>query len=71
MVLILHKSPHFPLKRQLGKDGATKGGRIGGARREYQNIQGDPKKMLHKDSWLKSVLEVRFYFSAGALEPEN
>ena len=25
LLLILHKSPHFPLKRQLGKDGATKG----------------------------------------------
>ena len=34
-------------------------------------IQGDPKKMSHKDSWLKSVLEVRFYFSAGVLESEN
>ena len=32
---------------------------------------GWPKKMLHKDSWLKSVLEVRFYFSAGVLESEN
>ena len=38
---------------------------------EIWNIQGDPKKMSHKDSWLKSVLEVRFYFSAGVLEPEN
>ena len=35
------------------------------------NVQGDPKKMLHKDSWPKSVLEVRFYFSAGVLESEN
>ena len=34
-------------------------------------VQGDPKKMSHKDSWLNSVLEVRFYFSAGVLEPEN
>ena len=34
-------------------------------------IQGDPKQMVHKDSLLKSVLEVQFYFSAGVLEPEN
>ena len=33
-------------------------------------IQGDPKKMHHKDSDLKSVLEVRFYFSTCVLESE-
>ena len=33
-------------------------------------VQGDPKKMHHKDSDLKSVLEVRFYFSTCVLESE-
>ena len=33
-------------------------------------LQGDPKKMYHKDSDLKSVLEVRFLFSTCVLESE-
>ena len=33
-------------------------------------VQGDPKKMSHKDSDLKSVLDVRFYFSKCVLESE-
>ena len=33
-------------------------------------VQGDPKKMYHKDSDLKSVLEVQFYFSTCVLESE-
>ena len=33
-------------------------------------IQGDPKKMHHKDSDHKSVLEVRFYFSTCVSESE-
>ena len=33
-------------------------------------IQGDPKKMSHKDFELKSLLEVRFYFSTCVLESE-
>ena len=33
-------------------------------------VQGDPKKMSHKDYDLKSVLEVRFYFSTCVLESE-
>ena len=33
-------------------------------------IQGDPKKMYHKDPDLKSVLEVQFYFSTCVLESE-
>ena len=36
----------------------------------YVNLQGDPKKMYHKDSDLKSVIEVRFYFSTCVLESE-
>ena len=35
-----------------------------------KNVQGDPKKMQHKDSDLKSVPEVRFYFSTCVLESE-
>ena len=33
-------------------------------------VQGDPKKMHHKDSDHKSVLEVRFYFSTCVSESE-
>ena len=33
-------------------------------------LEGDPKKMHHKDSDLKSVLEVRFYFSTCVSESE-
>ena len=34
------------------------------------NIQGDPKKMSHKNFELKSLLEDRFYFSTCVLESE-
>ena len=34
-------------------------------------IQGAPKKMDHKDSELKSVLEVRFYFSTYVFKNQN
>ena len=37
------------------------------ASEKKRNIQGDPKKMQHEDSDLKSVLEVRFYFSTCVL----
>ena len=35
-----------------------------------KEVQGDPKKMHHKDADLKSVLEVQFYFSTCVLESE-
>ena len=35
-----------------------------------ESLQGDPKKMSHKDFELKSLLEVRFYFSTCVLESE-
>ena len=38
---------------------------------KYQwHVHGDPKKMYHKDSDLKYVLDVRFYFSTCVLESE-
>ena len=39
-------------------------------RADTADIQGDPKKMYHKDPDLKTVLEVRFLFSTCDLESE-
>ena len=34
------------------------------------NIQGDPKKTIHSVLYLRSVVEVQFYFFTGVSEPE-